>query len=206
MNEDFKKGISVVMSSQSSKQVGTQSTSVGLTCESSNKIMKFNPPTTPNQSKPNVKKNTPTRKKEKSSSEKLKVEKKTKLNYQNMELLKALFEDTLKDSDKKKLLTTADIDTIEEFLRRNKHHQYFLMKLFLYKPLWYNIEKFCVQIKLDQELSLEEIISMQEDYKDGKFVYTGELTEIAINTTFTFTIIHHVIQLSIFIYGTEICT
>ncbi|KAL3286706.1 hypothetical protein HHI36_001201 [Cryptolaemus montrouzieri] len=94
------------------------------------------------------------------------------LNFESLNCIKELFQNTLVDDDQKKLLMKRDIEVIEDFLKMNVLYQYLLMKLFLYLPKWYNIMKFCSRIKLDQKMTSKEITVMYMYLKNNGYVET----------------------------------
>ncbi|XP_045471423.1 fanconi-associated nuclease 1-like isoform X2 [Harmonia axyridis] len=95
-----------------------------------------------------------------------------KCNMKHTEQLKILFEKIMEDELKKKLLADDNMDAIEKFLKMNINYQYLITKMFLYKPIWYNIMNFCSRIKLTEILSAREIQGMYHDQKNDRFIDT----------------------------------
>jgi Fanconi-associated nuclease 1 len=103
------------------------------------------------------------------------VKREGKLNYDHVKVINEFFDNVLKSNHLKSLLSSDDKDMLYRFFGSDKSYQYVCMKLFMWKPMWYNIFKYLEKIQLTMIDS--DVTRMYEYLKANKFVDTDYMVE-----------------------------
>ncbi|KAJ3648874.1 hypothetical protein Zmor_020643 [Zophobas morio] len=98
-----------------------------------------------------------------------------KLNYEQLKVFREFFVNILKQNHLLTLLSSSDQQLLHKFFNIEKNYQYLCIKLFLWKPIWYNIFKYVEKIGLT--MSDSEVTVMYDYLKDNGFVEIDYMRE-----------------------------
>ncbi|XP_044263727.1 fanconi-associated nuclease 1-like [Tribolium madens] len=98
-----------------------------------------------------------------------------KVNYEILKVMREFFINVLKYNHLRCLLSQSDQNMLYNFYNMEKDYQYTCVKLFLWKPLWYNIFTYVDQIGLN--MNEKNVYVMYEHLKEKGFVDTDYMAE-----------------------------
>ncbi|RZC34002.1 fanconi-associated nuclease 1 -like, partial [Asbolus verrucosus] len=97
-----------------------------------------------------------------------------KINFAYVDVMKDFFLNILNTNHLKCLLNNHQKDLLNTFFNIDRKYQYTCIKLYMWKPIWYNIFKYADRISLQMQDSLKELREIQRSFKFTNSTNTRE--------------------------------
>lgn len=104
------------------------------------------------------------------------------LHVKQMDELVKLFLITASNRHLKSLLNRNEREILAKFIEMEENKRYVIMKLFMWKKLWYNIYQFCnkAQLQVEDDKDIDDIFHylMEEKFVDTNYTQAANLSEL----------------------------